>query len=350
MPGKLLQFDFSQIALDGGYRLREVIANEGVAIVTNVLTPSDIESAKSGMVDWIKERVPNFSIDDPSTFAAAARSTFIHRIVKHYGVGQAQFMVDLRSNPRVLQMFSAIHNIPVDQLRCGFDGCCFMPPPEHLSSRHRAFDDNSKGWLHRDQSLVDARSEQLVADQSDTIQGLVNLIDATRDDGTFTCIPGTQIFTEQLRERWEARGITKAKMRAQWLKMSDEDLNWITDTMGYHVYRVPLPAGSMVFWDSRTIHSNCYPKRSRSVPRWRMCAYICMFPETRNKEPARRVKLFLERATTDHRGFKNNGDKPRFCHDEVVMTSPPKMTPEAWQLIHGSPVPVEGAIQGVHYI
>lgn len=344
MPSKLYQFGFHQLEINGGKRLRDIMDEHGVVVVTNVISPAEVEAAKNGMTKWITEKT-GCSIDSPELYSKAAKATFVHRIVKHYGAGQAQFMWDLRTHPNIIRIFQMINS--THDLRCGFDGFCVMPPPEHLGPRHKAYDDNSKGWLHRDQSLVDMPRDGVIATERSTIQGLVNLIDASSEDGTFLCMPGTHTLTERIRERCD---LTPTEMKPQWIKIPDEELTRL-EAEGYRKFRVPLPAGSMVLWDSRTIHSNCYPIRGRSDAKWRMCAYICMFPERPvKKEPANRIKLFLQRATTDHRGLKNNGARSRWDTGDTYMTPPPKMTPVGWKLIHGLPIPVPGAIEGEHYV
>ena len=42
--------------------------------------------------------------------------------------------------------------------------------------------------------------------------------------------------------------------------------------------RINAPKGSLVLWDSRTIHQNSPPLKGRENPRWRYVVYSCMLP------------------------------------------------------------------------
>lgn len=350
--------NFDQVTEDGGKALRQLLADYGVAVVNGVISRQEAEATSDAMDEWIKGAHPTFDPSNPATWNLAAKMTYVHRIAKFYSVGQAQFMWDMRTHPRVQKLYSLIWERPVSELRTGYDGCCIMPPPEQLGPRTKSFDHHDKGWIHRDQALNDDKKNGIVANKLDVIQGLVNIVDATADDGTFICVPGTHTWTDMLKEWWRARKVGNklpvqgtmkteaAAWRPHWCRIEAEDLA----TAASHEFnrvRVPIDAGSMIFWDSRTWHSNCYPKQGRPNPVWRKAVYVCQFPREKYSDENRR-KLFIDRATTDHRGLKSNG-KHRFEKDQYE-TPPPVMCPAGWSLIDGSAGPFEGAQPGVHYV
>lgn len=65
---------------------------------------------------------------------------------------------------------------------------------------------------------------------------------------------------------------------------------------------VRCPAGSMVFWDSRTIHSGQQALRLRPSPNFRCVAYLCYTERSRATETSlkKKRKAFDELRTTSH--------------------------------------------------
>ena len=63
------------------------------------------------------------------------------------------------------------------------------------------------------------------------------------------------------------------------------------------------PKGSLVLWDSRTVHFNCYPKKNRSnEERFRYTLYVCMTPRemAREKDLRDKVELFENLSASNH--------------------------------------------------
>lgn len=71
---------------------------------------------------------------------------------------------------------------------------------------------------------------------------------------------------------------------------------------------IKCPAGSMVFWDSRTIHCGQEAMKNRKEPNYRCVSYICMTPRTNATKVAlkKKRKALEEMRTTSH-----NPHKPR---------------------------------------
>ncbi len=59
----------------------------------------------------------------------------------------------------------------------------------------------------------------------------------------------------------------------------DEEIDFFIKQKECKLIRVPAKKGSMILWDSRTIHDNSPPKRGRVNPgRWRFVSFVCMGP------------------------------------------------------------------------
>jgi hypothetical protein len=65
---------------------------------------------------------------------------------------------------------------------------------------------------------------------------------------------------------------------------------------------VKAPAGSLVLWDSRTVHQGMEPMKDRTKPNIRCVPYICMTPASlaTQTQLKKRIKYFEEQRTTNH--------------------------------------------------
>ena len=65
--------------------------------------------------------------------------------------------------------------------------------------------------------------------------------------------------------------------------------------------RVACPKGSLVLWDSRTVHCGAEPLR-RTEPRIRSVIYLCYLPRSHATEAnlRKKIKAFEDQRTTSH--------------------------------------------------
>lgn len=66
--------------------------------------------------------------------------------------------------------------------------------------------------------------------------------------------------------------------------------------------RVGCSSGSLVLWDSRTIHAGIQAQKGRSMPNYRLVAYVCMTPKSLASKATlnKRKKAFDELRSTSH--------------------------------------------------
>ena len=71
---------------------------------------------------------------------------------------------------------------------------------------------------------------------------------------------------------------------------------------GCEYKKIMCPKGSIVFWDSRTIHSGVEPNRSRTNINFRAIIYLCYMPreQATEKQLEKRKKAFGELRMTSH--------------------------------------------------
>jgi hypothetical protein len=101
------------------------------------------------------------------------------------------------------------------------------------------------------------------------VQGLLNLIDARKEDGGFLCVPG---FHRHLAE-WVALPENQS-VRADLIEAFDFVTVPKDDPMQEHVRPVPMRAGALLVWNSELPHCNY----SNDSDRFRMVQYVKCFP------------------------------------------------------------------------
>jgi hypothetical protein len=65
-----------------------------------------------------------------------------------------------------------------------------------------------------------------------------------------------------------------------WTILTQEQLDWYINTKGCVRTNIKCPAGSLVLWDSRTIHCGKEPDSSRAEPNYRCVVYLCYTPRS----------------------------------------------------------------------
>ena len=82
----------------------------------------------------------------------------LHSImIQHWSVGHAQFVWDVCSNPKVIDIYSRLYDILNKDLITSFDGISIHLPPEKTERRWYKKND----WLHVDQSYVNNKFDCL---------------------------------------------------------------------------------------------------------------------------------------------------------------------------------------------
>ncbi len=165
----------------------------------------------------------------------------------------------------------------------------------HFDS-HPQFDTKSEGsWLHVDQSREYLGFR--------CYQGLVQFTDASQDgDASLECIPGSH---ESFSTLEQILGIKKfEKPKDNWYKFSDadKDRTYFRGGAGQKFISVRAPAGSLILWDSRTIHQGGRIRpslRQRPIPRF--VIYVCMQPGNLSAvEIDKKQKVFAEYKAVAH--------------------------------------------------
>lgn len=304
--------------------INKELQEKGYCIVPDILSPDEIEYAKSEFRKWqttIPEHDRMHDKIDP------------HGIYKYHRAGHTRHAWFIRTRPQVQAVFK--HLWKTDELIVSFDGSCYISK-----------DNNSKDkiWTHTDQS---AKSSELKC-----YQGYVALTD--NKERTFRVYEGTHnIHEAYFKERFTplTKRMTEIKTNLKTeIDKSEQDKdkietlkeekkvvdkaikkfsgNWqlidhdVLEELEERKRVLDVKAGSLVLWDSRAFHQNQYGKPKSEE---RMVQYVCFLPKKHpNNTPSeqkKRLKYFKEQRTTSHWPCKIsvNGLQTRTWGDDSLV-------------------------------
>lgn len=236
----------------------------GYAVVPGVLSPARVARLRAMFDEWYRG-VPGL--------AEAHARTGSHGIFKHYEVGHAPFMWQMRV--WVEDFWRELYGGPVTT---AFDGCCYVP---------KAHAKRGRKWTHTDQRLSHGGFR--------CVQGLAAL--TTNARRTLVVRPGTHRFHADF-----AKTVTSARDRAKsFLRIPQCYLDRLEQEHGIRDVPVEVPAGAIALWDSRVFHCNQMgPPRCEE----RLVLYTCMMPrgaKANTDAQRRKRRLYLDtRRTTAH--------------------------------------------------
>ena len=265
----------------------------GYCVIPQILPLSETEQLYQRVWhEYIEKAWPDCKMDDRSNWKETFPMHNLHGIFAG-PAGQTQVMWDLRQDFRIVDAFARIWN--TTDLIVSMDGLSIMCPPE---IREGCFEP----WPHVDQMTLKRRdnvahnnsapsnfvSESLLRTKPYTIQGQFLFEDSFEGDGGFYCIPKSHLrfdeFAPQL-EILKAMEVPDERRKARNDYLQDFFGNG-TDENGnpYCMKHIVAPRGSLILWDSRTIHWNQHPSKDRphsDNPKVRMVGYLCYVPKAR---------------------------------------------------------------------
>jgi hypothetical protein len=204
-------------------------------------------------------------------------------IIQHFGVGPCQAAWDVRQNEKVVNIFSTLWNCTPDNMLVSFDGLSFHVPPEIIRRGYN----RGNTWYHTDQSFTRNNFE--------CIQGWVTGLDVDKGDATLTFMEKSHKFHDKCAERF---AITDT---SNWYKLSREHEEFYLEN-GCRYGRIKCPKGSLVLWDSRTIHCGVESERGRAFPKFRAVIYVCYAPRNlaTEKDLIKKRAAFTNQRMTSH--------------------------------------------------
>jgi len=307
--------------------LKNTLAKYGVAIIPRVLGPKECDAMVKGMWDTLEHITSNFEVpisrDNKDTWKSLYQLLPLHSmLIQHWGIGHAQYIWDIRQNPKVLEIWKTLWN--TDKLLVSYDGISCHLPPEITG---RGWLTKPGGWLHTDQSY--SRND------FECVQSWITGNDVMAGDATLMVLEGSHKYHAECAETFPEA----AESKGDWYRINDDQRSFYTDK-GCKPICVKCPRGSMVFWDSRTIHCGQEPLRpsaseERNIQSIRCIVYLCYTPRERANEAnlKKKQKYLKEQRMTTHWPHKVKvfPELPRLYPNQqippTVQLPPPVLTP-----------------------
>ena len=268
--------------------VKETLDKYGVAIIRKVLSSKECKQMYSGMWDYFEHITKSFDTpinrSDINTWKEIYKLFPSHgMLIQHWNCGHSQACWDVRQNKKIIDVFSKIWDCNNKDLLVSFDGLSFAMPHEVTN---RGYNRNNT-WYHSDQSFTRNGFE--------CVQSWVSALDTNEDDATLGFMEGSHKFHKKCAEKF------KITERKDWLKLDREQEDFYVEN-GCQYKKIKCPKGSLVLWDSRTIHCGVEANKNRKNMNHRAIIYLCYMPRSQCSEKLLKKKqtAFNDMRMTSH--------------------------------------------------
>jgi hypothetical protein len=244
--------------------LRNTIETYGVAIIPSVLDEHECSRMVNEIWDFFEHITNSWEIPIDRTNESTWREFYklypMHSmLIQHWGIGHAQSSWNLRQNIKIVEIFAHFWDCSVDDLLVSFDGLSLNLPPE-ITKRGW---NRGNTWYHTDQSYT--------SNEFRCIQSFITGLDINEYDATLSIMEGSNRYHGECQQKFNIAD------KSDWYKLSREQEAFYSEK-GCIIRNVKCPKGSMVFWDSRTIHCGIEAGKERAIPNLRAVTYLCYMP------------------------------------------------------------------------
>lgn len=238
----------------------------GVAVLFGVLDEAECTAMRDGAWATAEFLLKNAEVplrrDDPSTHASTRLLQPHHGgLFQWHRWAHAQYVWDVRANRKCMAPFQ--HIFGEEDLVVSYDGINFGTGYSEYCGHHK---------LHIDQDFREKNVGQFRCVQSWVTSEPVNIGDAT-----FRCLPKSHLLHGEFAGVF---GIDSRHAKPDWhvlaKKSPTPQLKWYTEEHGLVDTCITCPAGSMVLWDSRTVHSGI--EKLPGTNALRNLCYLCYMP------------------------------------------------------------------------
>lgn len=297
------------------------LETHGVTVVPNILTPQECQDVYQGIWQYYHQLSGGaIRADDITTWHHYYDYLPKHAMLQqHFHIGHCQAAWNVRQHPNVAGAYATMYQCQPEQLLASFDGVSLHLPPE-VTGRGWYKQD----WLHVDQAYTNSGPQ--------CVQSYVNLLDTHSDDATTTVLLGSHLLHDEVRQRFNITDTSR------FFKLTPEILQYYLDR-GCVYHRISAPAGSIVAWDSRTVHCGSEPLQTRTRPTMRAVVYVCYMPRANatEKQLQKKREAFQSYRMTSHWPLDTLlfPEHPQTYGKPLPVTHPvsaPQLTPLGWRL------------------
>lgn len=267
--------------------LRSTLDNFGVAVIPDVLSNSECNLYYDQVWQYFEFITGTWnkpiSRNDQTTWRSFYKFYPLHSMLfQSFNVGHCQASWNIRQNPKVVDVFSKFWNVSDDELLVSFDGLSFHLPPEVTN----------KGWsskktkFHCDQSFTNS--------EFDCLQSWIGLTDTNFGDATLYFYEGSHKYHKDFATEFHIAE------KSNWYQFDEKQEKFYSSRCLRK--KICCPKGSLVLWDSRTVHCGVEAMKGREKQNVRSVVYVCYKPrkDCTAVNLKKRIKYFEELRTTSH--------------------------------------------------
>ena len=256
-------------------KVKQKLTKYGVVILPDILTKEDCTRMNDGMWSTAEFLTKHLTTPVKRGEKESYRSIFELQpkaggLFQSWGWGHAQYVWDIRSNPKVSTIFEKIFKtsdllVSFDGVNCGLGS--LLPDNIHHKGLYKG-----KKNLHCDQRFN--------VNKFQCIQSWVTANPTVAGDGTLRILEGSHALHEEF-----SKAFNLGDKKEDWHVLTEEQIQWYMDR-GCKDRCIVCPAGAQVCWDSRLIHcgipalkTSDLPPELATLPRnFRNVVYISMAP------------------------------------------------------------------------
>lgn len=268
--------------------VKETLDKFGVAIIPSVINENECKKMLDDIWDYFEYISSNWEKpikrNIPDSWKQIYSLLPLHSMLfQHWNIGHSAACWNIRQNQKILDIYSKFWNCKDEELLVSFDGLSFNVPPEVTG---RGWNRNNI-WLHCDQSFA--------SNNFQCIQGWITALDVEENDATLSILEGSHKFHKEFGNNYNI------KSKTNWHKLNDDEKQFYYDRNCFYK-KIKCPKGSIVVWDSRTIHCGVEANKGRTNPNFRAIIYICYMPRSMSteKELIKKQEAFNNMRLTSH--------------------------------------------------
>lgn len=273
--------------------LRSMLDEWGVAVIPGVLTEEDRTMMIDGVWNALEEMTEDtwpIKRDDPATWGYV-RELFLKKglLLQDFGIGTAEVSTKVRCLPRVIEPYEELYQ--TKELLSSMDGMSvFLPKKDTKYLR------DPLAKPHTDEAFN--KSKERHGGQS--FQSWVTPFDVGPKEATLLVLTKSYILHTEFGKTFGLDKSEKVDKDFYELKTMSE-VQWFLER-GCELVRITCPAGSQVFWNSKTFHCPIGPVGGNQST-FRMVIYTCYTPRSwaTDENMKKRAQIFRDGGTLSHR-------------------------------------------------